>query len=848
MSFLERKKTSKKSIEVYDKEINTILQFFKRKSLPQILANYNDKELFYSDLGVSEEIFFKAFTLVLTKPFKSTSEILLIATYLFTLSSFTNFFKKAFTNYDEVIYRISYQMTYETLQKDKLMFRSGDKGEKFYIILKGKVSICLAKERTVELSDCDYIKYLAKLKKHSELELLNKCISVNRVIYPIWDDNFDTFLQKAKYMGKKFSPRNSEIIDETISYLENKGDECYENISLEEYMKLFVPDARKYTDMDETYKLTIFEYSNVTILQTGDKFGDIALDNKSHRRTASMITIEESHFGILNKASYMNCIKEANDHIRKSNLIFLLETPLLKDIDKPEKFETKYFNYFVLQKYKRGGYIIDETTKPRDYFFVKEGEYEVIMKKSLAELNEIITHMGGSSSIDPEEKHLFAIPDFKKIYHEKMNMKICIIKEKDAIGFEDIIYKGNYLCNIHCISSRGEAFSIEKANYDLILYKEETNMTVNFNKFVKLKKKLILDKLINLKNMRLINLKLKYNLTNDIRKCQNESSKNIVESSCKILNYNEKSIYNNPSKVDVATQAISSKEQFRKAFPRGNTVKIAKLSTEISMFSPAKNISTETSGAQTRKQSLLASRLTDFNFYIKRAEPSDRRYIKTSILSHGDEIDYNKTTDSINEITNEFKRMQSIKLPRKNDKDIIKEAKELLLINKLRNSSKETSNITKYNLFKPKLKVFTSLGLTRIRLGQHNYLTTKEDNNSVTNITLNDNILSDLPQRTTRVTPKASTSHSKIKSSIVECNKLRNLRARYIYNHSNDLTPTHRNKGSEYVCSVPSLDIDNNREIEMRRTFKTTKFQQNFLLQNIRMKMKKNKSSKYKAL
>jgi CRP-like cAMP-binding protein len=816
---IERKRSSRPTVDGFEKDLHSILQFFKKKSLPLILSKYSNKELL-GEVGVEEQQFFKAFIYILNKSYKTTSEILLISAYLFTLSDFTNFFKKAYDNYDEVIYKIAYQMSYEKLNKDNLMFRTGEKGDKFYIILKGKVAICLPKESIIEMSDIDYIKYLAKLKKHGETEILNRCIGANRYAYPILDDDFDAFLQKSRQMGRNSSHKNSlnkEIVEETIKYLETKDDKQYERISLENYMNLFKPEAKRYSELDEVFRFTIYHYSNVTIVQTGDKFGDIALDNKSQKRTASMITIEETHLGILNKSSYINCVKEANDHVRKSNLLFLFDTQLLRGMERPEMFESKYFNFFVLNKYTRGEYILEENTKSNDYFFIKEGEYEVTMRKSLKELNEIITHLGGSSDSDD---NLFTIPDFSKIYHEKMNLKICIIKEKDAIGFEDIIYKGNYICSVQCITAKGEAFSIEKANYDLLLYKEDKKITSNLGKFEKVKQQMLLDKLINLKSIRIQSIKLKYNIKDNVHQYRSHKMTK-SETPCIVLNYNDKSIFTPKYKDTQQDWKSKSRESLL-----GKSQKKYKI-IDVSCFSAVKGLSIDNTNL--KGPSLLKN--PDFNYFMKRLDFEDRKVINTSILLHPDEINYKLTTNSVDDITKEYK-LNTDRKHRKKDKEIIKEAKEKLLVNKLRNTVKESSNIIKYNLFKPKYKVLNVIISTKTGINK----TIAKDDNSITNITLNERMLTE----NNIITKNTNDKDLFRVTSIEESKNLYNLKAKYIFKLDNkDDTKVIQKRVTN--SSLPQLDLDNNMELELRRANKTTKFLENFLLKSIQHRLKKNK-------
>ena len=47
-------------------------------------------------------------------------------------------------------------------------------------------------------------------------------------------------------------------------------------------------------------------------LKTGSKFGDIALTNQIAKRTATILTSSECHFGVLNKKTFNDSLSEAS--------------------------------------------------------------------------------------------------------------------------------------------------------------------------------------------------------------------------------------------------------------------------------------------------------------------------------------------------------------------------------------------------------------------------------------------------------------------------------------------------------------------------------------------------------
>ena len=68
--------------------------------------------------------------------------------------------------------------------------------EKFYIILQGKVGVLIPSEKRVRMTEAEYVKYLAKLKKLNESELYQKTIRLNSRKYCIEGDIID-YLEKV---------------------------------------------------------------------------------------------------------------------------------------------------------------------------------------------------------------------------------------------------------------------------------------------------------------------------------------------------------------------------------------------------------------------------------------------------------------------------------------------------------------------------------------------------------------------------------------------------------------------------------------------------------------------------
>ena len=129
-----------------------------------------------------------------------------IISYLKTLPNFMNVIlkEKNAKLSENLIEQISIHLRHEFIPKNNLVCRYGEKGEKFYIILKGKVIFLVPRPFKCYLNLEEYIIYLMQLRKNNEFELLNNLLVENRIFYHIEDDNFDLYLLKEYEEYQKY--------------------------------------------------------------------------------------------------------------------------------------------------------------------------------------------------------------------------------------------------------------------------------------------------------------------------------------------------------------------------------------------------------------------------------------------------------------------------------------------------------------------------------------------------------------------------------------------------------------------------------------------------------------------
>jgi len=333
------------------------------------------------DFKISEEKYLHIiFELFSKKDGRNLTENQLLLNYLKNMSGFVEMLVRGFNDesmVSELLTTISFYLSYTVIERNSVLFRYGEKGDKFYIILKGSVDILIAKERKVRTSEFEYMTYLATLRKYHETEIYQRCMHINQQTFNVEfeediinskseekDKDKEKYKDKDKDKDKENKilgilglganksssgaggPRKSiqarRVSMSAISELSQKilaipklevKNETTDNIkysllhpevfsitsvSSEEYIKRlkvyneykeeelfvnFANDPRNSTEASKFKLITVivYEYHQIASLSTGQTFGELALENPNNKRTATIITKEDTHFGMLNK-------------------------------------------------------------------------------------------------------------------------------------------------------------------------------------------------------------------------------------------------------------------------------------------------------------------------------------------------------------------------------------------------------------------------------------------------------------------------------------------------------------------------------------------------------------------
>lgn len=319
--------------------------------------------------------------------------------------------KSVSENYEDMLFNVASALKYEKVPSERIVIKCGEKGKKFYLLLRGRCSVLLPKEETVILTQEDYYNYILNLKKHQENEILNKVLTQNKNIYPLEEDEFSWLRgETVTLKGKKnltpfehflYKFAEEECIEEienldfdfwTIfekqNYFFNSVKYEQKILSVDDYVKKLTPRSSS-AKAKEGKAVIAWVYYNIISLKSGDKFGDMALTSTNQKRTATIVSESECYFGVLDKKIFVKCLKDVSDKVKVNNMKYILSQKVFSDLN-INIFQRNYFNQFVNRKLSINEFLINEGFEADKIYVIKEGDFEVTIKASNMELCKLI--------------------------------------------------------------------------------------------------------------------------------------------------------------------------------------------------------------------------------------------------------------------------------------------------------------------------------------------------------------------------------------------------------------------------------------------------------------------------
>ena len=435
-----------------------------------------------------------------------------IQSYIKSLQGFMNIFSNEnnIASMEEKLRDIALNMKYEYFNKNTVMFKYGDKGDKFYIILKGKIGFLIPQKVKLKLNEEEYLINLAHLYQNGEFELVKHIMLINQATFDFGDD-FEKYI--IEHIGEfykkngnyKYSIRTyHRLIEISKNNFQIKNKVTTDNISIKDYIEMNrIINGRESSKKKK--QIILFYYQHVNNFEDGQTFGYMALESKSNKRTSSAITLTNCELAYLTKDDYLSILGGIHNKSRNNIYELMSSFKLLGNISK-QTFDSEVIHKIKFVNYLKDEMIIEENKKLNDFYIFYSGTFKLSINKSIIGLNELIIKLKkirgkilgmtndmiqkdiaeqlseiNTSGIDKK----YTDEKIKKEYLKKHYFTLTIINENFLVGLPDTIDPDTQLSlfNCECISDNCDGYEINNKVFKIIYrsdnYKFNNEVTQN---------------------------------------------------------------------------------------------------------------------------------------------------------------------------------------------------------------------------------------------------------------------------------------------------------------------------------------------------------------------------------
>ena len=462
--------------------------------------------------------------LELQKP-EAERDIPIIVKYIQTLKGFINILHDTGEEFNFYLNEISKILRYTQRNKDEVIVEQGNRGDSFFLILKGSVTFLVARPYKIEVTKEDYLLHLMKLRKNHSNELLRQTIQTNNNIYSI-DESFDQFIKNivfhktkgGEFLDNKFICQKARELYDFINDNQNNKNTNF-IISIDEYIKRNEFEViqeenprNKFYRFDDTKKekekkiVSLFNFKTISKCYKGETFGELALEQNTGKRQATVITNEPTDFAIIYRKEYNDLLKNSIDKAKKHFFSVINNYNIFNEVT-PYALDKKYYKLFNLRKFEKGYSIIEQNTEQNSLYFIVNGEYEISTTRNIKEVNDLIIYYkkyirkhGNKQDykvykpIEEERENddlnlnkKYKSEEQNNILFEKRFIKLNILQERDIIGLNNLMIPINHgssksLINCKVLGTNSQVYELEINQFNFICEVEDgvKNYTIDY--------------------------------------------------------------------------------------------------------------------------------------------------------------------------------------------------------------------------------------------------------------------------------------------------------------------------------------------------------------------------------
>ena len=743
-------------------------------------------------------------------------------------------------------------LTFRYYEKDSILYHTGEIDNKFYFIIKGRISSLKPMKYIEEISFDDYILYLIDLKNKKEIDLLKKVIKlnsnlvqinsiedikrINRIIFK-WqlkqlinsDDNqilknnndleifFKEYYQNFEYYNMSKKDLKKLIInrDKIISGVINREWDDY----ILEHCKLTPDENSFFEQLEPVFKknkhsFTLFKYEYNEEYIDSDFFGEFSLDEDKEERNQTMRFEDNTTIAWITIDDYIDIVSPQKKIEKQNDIMRLKNSFCFKDISE-RIFKRNYYEMFIKKQFSRNEIIFKPEEESNSLIFIKTGKIALELNCSIIDLHELIKLIldklhGVSLDIMNYQKRILSKERIKVLEYQYLNdpliknintldktLKMELVKKRN---FQIAVFSDFEIVGLEEIYLHMEHYAKALVLCDKIYYNELP--LSKFKYIFQNEMRLIRESYVQVSVNRILSLlkrlfDIKQNFLSMAKIRNNEDSKQFYD---KIVETSKSEhIFNNIPQLKLVTKNMNNNE-IKNEVKRKLTLKSAKPIKSAKKISNTKLILEINKDNKERAKSGKLEQKSSRNLRQEDFKKHKNK-INNTIVIGNKKININVLRKKIKEYEFSKEIEENSKTLKKNDDIIINQQQQ---INLMKSYEEKANNIIEYknniNMDKDKTRNFKLKNLNIfINISENNKIKPRKNNYSL----LNMNNFSTINHYSNRINLNFPMSINPIKTKLFH-----DIKSKF-YNSITDNNINNKNKAKNVQTIANSSNIEN---------------------------------------
>ena len=445
-------------------------------------------------------------------------------------------------NTNNLITTFVQNLSFKKIDKENILFYTGETDYKFYFIIKGSMSQLKAKKHHLKMPFVEFISYLIELQRNNENYILNNVLLSNSKDIPIKSvdviQRLNTIIFKKKLIEKislETITNNNELeaffkeyYQDFSSHLLSKKElkkleknknkiimgavnrewddyiieKCHPN---SDDLLLFEPFEEIYKDNNHSYIIYIYEIN--ANYGPGSYFGDFSLEEVKTVRNETIRADEDTFLGYITNDEYVNIVSPRRKIEKRKEINLLNNSHFFKNISE-RIFKKNYYEMFIKKAYSMKTILFNSGSRPKSLIFLKKGKISLVLNCSIIEMHNLIQliyiklnkiswpydtfqkKILTKENLKAIEKKFFNEPilqkmkTFNKIFklelEKKRKFQIALFSDVEIIGLEEIYLKIPYIAKGIVVSEKIVFHELPLDKFNIILQDEIRNITESY--------------------------------------------------------------------------------------------------------------------------------------------------------------------------------------------------------------------------------------------------------------------------------------------------------------------------------------------------------------------------------